>query len=542
LPPLDVPLKIFPHSVEPRAPCYIRGLPVELQSHIFTFVVEHTDHLSAIRAFYDLLSCMQTCGTWRAILLKSHFLWAELAVFGIQGMFGKFIGDFGLADSVSLSLDAVIPVDIPRSTTPYPIAALSAEYDDPECFHGVLFKAVLQALQHPSGHHRISIASAGFEELLAEMCKATAAPALTTLALNNIENPFLAVNANSVPQDLFARSAPSLRHLSLESFKDGWSSPLVNNLTTLHLGRSHGSILEQPALSAVLSALSMCPHLEVLHVSGCELPRHLGPARPTQWPELVVTLSRLQRLELVGTAYDMLALLLHLGTQQELADGISLTCVAQSSPQMVRDIFAYVVDKYPGSSDDQFESLEFVTANEFQFRLARGTVGMTVLVDTFAGDAHMAGIIDALPLADVKELYMFVPRGILNVAWVEPGLWQLLLRHLPALEWMSVPGHKAAHLSSALLQSRLEGQPPHMLVPGLGTIILEWPIEWIWPSRGPKAQEYLQKTVSAMMSCIDSRKDAEGVRELEVYLLDATKEEGEEESLQEYMLQFASEV
>ncbi|KAJ7707441.1 hypothetical protein B0H17DRAFT_1032715 [Mycena rosella] len=99
-------------------------------------------------------------------------------------------------------------------------------------------------LRHPQGHCRIYIVGDQFDRLFSEMQRP--APELTSLALINF---LLSIESCFLDWELFARTAPNLRHLRLDEFKNIWSSPLIHNLTTLHLGRLYDTCLGQTDLS-----------------------------------------------------------------------------------------------------------------------------------------------------------------------------------------------------------------------------------------------------------------------------------------------------
>ncbi|KAJ7476008.1 hypothetical protein FB451DRAFT_1173936 [Mycena latifolia] len=527
--------KALPQAADTDVRCHIHTIPSELRSLVFKFLIENVDLETAIQAFNDLLSCAQTCGSWRSILLQSPSLWAELAVFSLQGMCGDFITTFGLANNAPLALDAIIP--LPSQFIMQfmgPVAGRPARNDSV-----TITEAVIRGLQHPGGLHRISIASNELRQLFPAMQKP--APGLTSLRFQCTTNRFLSSDVPAVPRELFARATPNLRHLHLEEIKYSWYSPLVKNLTTLHLSRSFGNVAEQPSLSTVLRTLRTCPQLEVLHVSGCELPRHLGTERPAQIPGMVVALPCLRKLELAGNASDMLALVLNLSIPQALADGISFTCGPDSSRQMALDIFTYANDKHPGSShdgSDRFGSLDFVMGSELQFRLLRGNVEITVFASSYAVDPVVVAteVLDLLTLGSVTELY--VQCDPLSLRTISQSLWQLLLSRLRAVEWMVAPAQTTKQLVSVLTLPQ-----PQALVPALRTLVLEWSLKA--DQRGFGKATYTQpKEVGVLVDrCIASRKDVDGVEELEVQIQNDVEEGGDEDLIfDEYLYQFVSEM
>ncbi|KAJ7126765.1 hypothetical protein C8R44DRAFT_979533 [Mycena epipterygia] len=505
--------------------CYIDLVPPEILSVIFKLVIEYEDRCGAVEACDDLLACAHTCGSWRSILAHSPLLWAELSIFDGRAICGEFITAFGLAKGVSLALDAVIQAALPFSDFCEGFPKLRDE--------ALVTQAVIQGLRHPKGHHRLSISSDGFALLFPELRKP--APALTTLTLEQTVNPFsmpVLDGLGVLDTELFAHTTPNLRHLRLEGFQNVWSSALVQNLTTLHLSRSYGIFVDQPTLWEVLCTLSMSPQLEELHVSGCVLPGHSGTGCPTQSPGMqVLALPHLRRLELAGNAYDMLVLVLHLTIRRDLV--VSLTCDAESSPQMVLDICAYVHEKHAGQDESaafQVEPLDDLAGPELvEFRLSRGNTQMNVFVDSYAGNAHTVGVLDALPLANVKRLD--VSGG---PVWQD--LWGQLLAHLPAVECINAPVEIAPHLSTLLTLS--QPYTANRPVPSLSTLTFEY-------AHNPRSTVDLESNIRRLLSdCTESRKGVHGVQELEVYLRECELEEEEfeeEQTLREYFRQFAGE-
>ncbi|KAJ7707442.1 hypothetical protein B0H17DRAFT_1032716 [Mycena rosella] len=485
-------------------PSYIHLLPPEILSLVFAFLIEKADdHWSAIWAFHDLCSCARTCGGWRSILLESPALWAELAAYSQDGICGAFIEQFGLANGAPIALDAII-------SFPSPLLAGFLLPGTAKNQPAIITQDVLRGLRHPQGHRRIYIESNEFKELLRAMQRP--APDLTSLALKqNVMHFFSSTEVCRFDWELFARTTPNLRHLRLDGFSNVWGSPLIHNLTTLHLSRSFSTELSPvSALSApvVLSTLRNSPRLEVLHVSGYELPAHIGPQRPSLDPDLVVALPRLRRLELAGQGSGMFALLLHLRIPQHLADGMSLTCT-HSSPQMILDIFAYV----DHSASRRFEALECTAGQvQLELRFRQSGVEIGVLVQYYV--VHT--VLPILPFAHVKELTArYDPTREGNSL----DLWGLLLRYLSVVERISVPPGLLTGLARLLIRG-LSTQGG--LVPALRTLALECDavdgnLNSLNHPRGP-CYSYLDSIPEShpLNECIASRRDADGREELEV--------------------------
>ncbi|KAJ7476028.1 hypothetical protein FB451DRAFT_1366632 [Mycena latifolia] len=513
--------KAPPQSVDVDPRCRIHTIPTELLSLVFKFVMENVDFETAIQVFNDLLSCAQTCGPWRSILLQSPSLWAELAVFSVQGMCGDFITAFGLANNASLALNAVIPFPLHIMSLPCGRTVVSSETDIEESAR--ITEAVIRGLQHLGGFHSISIASNTFKELFPAMQEA--APELTSLTLECTTNRFLRSEDYSVHKEPFARGAPNLRHLHFEGFMNTWSSPLVQNLTTLHLSRSFDSVGGQPRLSTVLRALRTCPQLGVLHVTGCELPMNIDPESPAQISGMVVALPRLRRLELAGNASDMLGLVLNLGIPQALAGGISFTCGLNSLPEMVPDIFTYADDMHPGSSQDgsdRFGSLDIIAGSELKFRLLRGNIEITVFAPLSTVNPGVAGVVlHGLPLGSITELSVQCHPVFDRV--ISKSFWWELLKRLRTVERMVVPGQTVKELMTVLTVPQ-----PNTLLPALRTLVLEGNCN--------------ANDGGLVDQCIASRKDADVV-ELEVQIKNDVEESGNyEEFFDEYLYQFVSEM
>ncbi|KAJ7096522.1 hypothetical protein B0H15DRAFT_825533 [Mycena belliarum] len=489
--------------------CHIRRLPFELISIVFNFVTENVDHWSAVRAYESLLSCAQTCAAWRDIIMQYPALWAEVVVFNEHIMGGSFIADSGLlSDNVSIALDAIVP----------PTGPICSEGQG-WCTHqkhpnkDYIEKAVVRALQHPAGHHRLALKG----------------PSLTLQSTKHPRHKFDVIDANTV---VFARAAPSLCHLRLENFRNAWMNPLLNSLTTLQLNSVHS--VSQPALPTVLSALRSCPQLEVLHVRGWELPKRPKKARRMRTPEMAVVLLHLRHLALEGNAGGMLLLLNHLDLPKDL-HVFDLICVTGSSRRVLHDIFAYVNDNCLGLGDSEpseFESLHmlFNSNSDVMLRLGRGMVKILILVDR--EEFTTLKILNILPLSGVERFtaeYEALDPILLDC----PNLWGVLLGHLPAVEWMRVPGHAAKAVSDALKFPQLQTTP--VLAPSLSRLLLDWddPLDWGNPLRGRS---------TGLECCVASRKDVEGVQPLQVQNFEPEVPGPEfEDTSSNYWLQFVNE-
>ncbi|KAH9994690.1 hypothetical protein BJV77DRAFT_296321 [Russula vinacea] len=162
--------------------------------------------------------------------------------------------------------------------------------------------------------HVRQLVLSGSSESLAPAMRAltTPAPHLELLELRR-NSPQFRELCITLPSDIFAHTAPKLRHVTLHGCAASWDSPLFRDLTYLDIRippvvpfprsapAAHSDLLAIPTLDRLLSILEAMPSLQELTLGNC-LPR---PDRTSR----LVPLRHLNKLCLEGSLSETVAVL-----------------------------------------------------------------------------------------------------------------------------------------------------------------------------------------------------------------------------------------
>ncbi|TFY72377.1 hypothetical protein EVG20_g629 [Dentipellis fragilis] len=298
-----------------NAIAHVNRLPPEVLVHVFSLLQEEdppriiAEYGKPTRVFFGWIEVTYICRQWRSTALGHASLWSNIPF---------SIGPQWTEESLRRSQAA-------------PIFLAYSSNREKEMDIGAM-------LEHHLSHVRnlwIDWKREGPYGIFPSLCDA--APVLETAELTNLQTLSDHTPVPSLPEDLFAHTAPRLRYLRTYRFGIQWSSLTFRSITELHI-ICWSNDSDRPILSAgqqnirdVVAALARMPALEVLWLDRALPPLATAPSpSPSQathlnLPVVPAGLPKLRTLRLVDGVAECAAMLKHIATPPTTEP--SITCV-----------------------------------------------------------------------------------------------------------------------------------------------------------------------------------------------------------------------
>ena len=333
--------------------------------------------------------------------------------------------------------------------------------------------------------HVRQLVLSGSSESLAPAMRAltTPAPHLELLELRR-NSPQFRELCITLPSDIFAHTAPKLRHVTLHGCAASWDSPLFRDLTYLDIRippvvpfprsapAAHSDLLAIPTLDRLLSILEAMPSLQELTLGNC-LPR---PDRTSR----LVPLRHLNKLCLEGSLSETVAVLERVSLPGSAS--LSLRCPDHNPLDGLLDTLISLLATHfraPGTSTSPLSTITIDEADyalsltimawdtEVSLHHANFTPSAPARLHLTLGSRYRAlveffplQVCKALPLKDLQTLSITYPEA----AWTTAE-WADVSNHCPKVAHLRVGGCWAFTLSPTL--------PDRTVFPALVTLALQ---------------------------------------------------------------------